>query len=186
MKRKFILALALTMLAFTTHAADSATTDNATSEEMTKESASTKTESLSEVKNPQHFTFEEIKDVQASCHAEDIEKASQGDVLSYKKILSFQIQLSMSLDKLNQSNQLLASVQDKLRNSEALQYANWETIKSYYDSYATTRKIESLSRMQIKMLQQCLSRTEAVPELQKSLFDSILFFQNSIKPVSSQ
>lgn len=186
MKRKFILALALTMLAFTTHATDSATTDNAASEQVTNESASIRTETPREEKNPRHFNFQDLKDVQPSCLPEVIEKAAQGDILSYKKILSFQIQLGMSLDKLDQSNQLLASVQDKLRNSEALQYANWETIKSYYDSYATTRKVESLTRMQTKILQQCLSRTKEDPELQKSLFDSILFFQSSIKPVSSQ
>lgn len=183
MKRQFILALALTMLAFTTHAADSATTDNATSEQMTKESASTKAESPTEVKNPQHFSFQDLQEVQASCSTQDIENAAQGDILSYKKLLSFQIQLFITIDKLNQSNQLLTSSQDKVRNSDELKYANWEIIKSYYDSFATTRKLESLSRMQTKILQECLHRTEQVPDLQKSLFESILFFQNSITPV---
>ena len=92
----------------------------------------------------------------------------------------------MNIVRLIQSNQLLASYQDKLRNSEALQYANWEIVKAYYDSYETIRKTEFQAQMQMYTLQQCLSRTETVPELQKSLFDSILFFQNSIKPVSSQ
>ena len=80
--------------------------------------------------NPQQVKIHSISPfktykVQASCSTK-ISKMLLKVIFSATRNYSvFQIQLFITIDKLNQSNQLLTSSQDKSQNSDELKYANW-------------------------------------------------------------
>lgn len=181
MKTHLIQVLFMTLATFTTYAADLTTPKTTAREEISKDFASTKTTNPADKIKTQHYTYQDLEDIPPSCTAQDIEKAAQGDDLSYKKILSFQMQLFMMIIKINQSYQTLTEAQEDIKNSEELKYANWEEIKTYYDSYATTRKLASISRSKTDQLKDCIRQVQETSELQKSISESIDFFMISIQ-----